>query len=100
MEGMYMLAAFEVATTMQDIQALFVGCAFRDVQSITDNTTFDDNEIDYHQTMVCTFIENVEIILTETNGLVDVIRLNVSDSEDFDTPTHDIDTDGISVVPK
>ncbi len=78
-DGLYELAAIAVAAQQNPIiRAVFAQqCEFNEVQSITDLTTFDDDRINYHHQMICTFDVNVEFSLDETNAVVEEIKLTL-----------------------
>ena len=78
-QGLSMLAQFDVAASMDVISQLFVGVAYKDVIEIIDDTTHDDHRIDYHQHMIVKFEEKAEIILDETNGVVERILWNLNE---------------------
>ncbi|MCP4604490.1 MAG: hypothetical protein GY847_28870 [Proteobacteria bacterium] len=51
-----------------DEQASFVG-----VESLTNETEIFDGQIDYHMKLVCTFEDQMEFELSETNGVIDTM---------------------------
>lgn len=98
-DGLYELAAIEVAAHASPIiRQLFQskGVAFFEAE-ITDETTFDDQRVDYHHRMIATFEENVEVSITEINGQVDDIVLDLN--WDGDIPSQTVNDSGITLTP-
>lgn len=79
-DGMYILEGFGVmAHHSEPLRRIFknAGVAFVEVLNITDQSLFDDEEVEHHHRMVCTFRENAEMELTEVNAIVETIRLQL-----------------------
>lgn len=87
-DGMYELSAFGVAANKcQAIRKIFRdhGCSFLEVVKVDNASTFDDDIVNYHHVMTCTFEEMVEISLDEVNGVVKEIDLTLDLSGDYQT---------------
>jgi len=92
-DGLYELEAFVVAYHSSEIiRNIFNGCALVAASDVQNLTTWDDEEINHHFRMTVDFTENVEISLTEVNGLVEQIDMTL---ETGDT-THEITDTGIT----
>ena len=97
-DGLYELAAWGVAAHHSpDIRKIFTdhGSTFIEVIEVIDDSTWDDEEIIYHHYMICTFTDNVEISLDETNGVVDTATFNLEE----DSPTHSISLNKLAAAP-
>lgn len=80
-DGLYELEACCVAAQKsQVIRKLFRdgGCAFVELVSVDNKTRFDGDRVDHHFTATVAFLENVEISLTEVNGMVEMIDLQLN----------------------
>jgi hypothetical protein len=96
-DGLYELEACCVAAQKsQVIRKLFNdgGCAFVELEGVENKTTFDGDRIDHHFSMTVAFLENVEISLTEVNGIVEQIDLTLEAGD----PTYQINRTGITVT--
>lgn len=79
-DGMYILEGCGVmAHHSEPLRRIFknAGVAFVEVLNITDQSLFDDEEVEHHHRMVCTFRENAEMELTEVNAIVETIRIQL-----------------------
>ena len=91
--GLYELAACAVgARTQKNTQIFEDYCAFKEVQSVTNESEYDDEDIYYHHRMICTFNENIEISITDINAFVDQIDLTL----ESDSKTYEITRSGIT----
>ena len=91
--GLYEIASCAVAARSQKIRDIFLPeCAFKDVELLNDNTTFDSERIDYHHTMVVVFREFVECNIVDVNALIDQIDLNINSNH----PTYEITRAGVT----
>jgi hypothetical protein len=82
-DGMYILEGCGVAAHHSEpLRRLFkdAGVAFIEVQNITNQSTYDDEEINYEHQMVCAFREYAELELTEFNAVVETIRLQIDEN--------------------
>lgn len=96
--GLYELASCCVAIDHHpSIMELFRGQGSLVDRSVEDLSTFDDEEIIYHHRLTCTFRVNVEHSLTETNGIVDDIVLQLDDGTYYDEYT--INDEGYGPTP-
>ena len=85
--GLEDLASYVVALDGNPIiRAIFDGyCAFNEVVSLVNLTVADDDaDIRYHQRLICTFTENVEITISTENEVVDSIT--TGDTIDINHP--------------
>jgi hypothetical protein len=97
-DGMYELAAFGVAAHHSpDVRQIFKdhGSMFIEVLEVVDDSFVDDEEILHHQYMICTFTDNVEISLDETNGVVEQINFNLESG----SPTHSVSLNKFDAAP-
>ncbi len=73
-DGLFELASFVVAQNNKDISAIFNDqCSLIDVVSLTNESTFDDERIDYHHKLIVRFEEDIEFVLDEINAIVETI---------------------------
>jgi hypothetical protein len=91
---MELMEAAIAAEKMPSIMAIFEagGCSFAGAINFTDETTFDDSEIDYRHSMTCRFCVNPEFTKDETNGSVDQVDLTL----EAGATTHEITRSGIA----
>lgn len=90
--GIYELASMCSGINHQSVKALFEEKAALYSKVITDETTFDDERINYHHRLTCVFRENISNTLTQTNGVVDTIRIQLDDGTYYDQ--YDVDDTG------
>jgi hypothetical protein len=90
--GVYELKSMCAGIHHQSIRALFEEKAALISKVVTDESTWDDERIDYHQQAVLVFRENVANQITETNGVVTTIDIQLDDGTYFDE--YEIDANG------
>jgi hypothetical protein len=91
--GLYEISSMCVALQNHpSITALFQEHAALLDRRATDETEFDDEEINYHHRLVCTFRENIQHTLTETNGVWDTLEIQLDDGTYYDQ--YDVDDTG------
>ncbi|MCP4550411.1 MAG: hypothetical protein GY835_28465 [bacterium] len=75
--GLYELGAFCIAAQSSPVIREYFGangCAFITPLEVSNESTFDDDEIEYLHRLTCAFYENPEHSLTQTNAVVDDIE--------------------------
>ena len=91
-DGIYELASMCAGLNHQSIITLFEEKLALYSKVVTDQSTFDDERIDYHHRLVCVFRETIANEITETDGVVTTIRLQLDDGTIYDQ--YDIDENG------
>lgn len=78
--GIYELAACAIGAQMSPaIQNIFKAkqCAFHEVLSINSESFIDNEKVLYKHVMLVDFYERIEISLTDVNGIVDDVLVNM-----------------------
>ncbi|MCP4709219.1 MAG: hypothetical protein GY869_11390 [Planctomycetes bacterium] len=78
-DGLYELASMCVALQSDPvIRGIFDNQAeFFEMTQCLDLSIKDGNRVDYHQRMICTFEENIEFTLEDTNAIVETIEMAI-----------------------
>ncbi len=94
--GIYELASMCAGLHHQTIKNLFVHDAFYS-KVVTDQSTFDDERINYHHQLVCVFRETIANEITVTNGVVETIQLQIDDGTYHNQ--YDVTSSGFTPTP-
>jgi hypothetical protein len=92
--GIYELASMCAGLHHTTIKQLFEEKAALYSKTVTDQSTFDDERIDYHHRLVCVFRETIASSITETNGVVTTIQIQLDDGTFFDE--YDVTSSGFT----
>ncbi len=82
--GIYELASMCAGLNHVTINALFEEKAALYSKEVIDQSTFDDERINYHHQLNCVFRETIANELTETNGVIETIQIKIDDGTYFD----------------
>ena len=95
--GIFELASMCAGLNHTSIKIVFEEKAALYSKVVTNQSTFDDEEITYHHRLVCVFRETIANTITETNGVVDLVQVQIDDGTYFDQ--YDIDSTGYTPTP-
>ena len=77
-DGTRELSSYCIAAQRNEaIKSVFTGCKFKENLGVTNDTTYDADEIYYKHTLRCVFKENITFTRDEEKAIVDSVEFNL-----------------------